>query len=72
MTADLSQVDLTNADEKKLVRIEVTPKKNDKYITVHQKTVNMQITLEELAEKNFVISPVTTGTPAEGCALGEV
>lgn len=72
VTADLSQVDLTNADEKKLVRIEVTPKKNDKYITVHQKTVNMQITLEELAEKNFVISPVTTGTPAEGCAIGEV
>lgn len=70
--ADLSQVDLTEEDETKLVRIEVTPKKYEKYITVHQKTVNMQITLEELAEKNFVISPVTTGTPADGCAIGEV
>lgn len=72
VTADLSQVDLTEEDETKLVRIEVTPKKYEKYITVHQKTVNMQITLEELAEKNFVISPVTTGTPADGCAIGNV
>lgn len=72
VTADLSQVDLTEEDETKLVRIEVTPKKYEKYITIHQKTVNMQITLEELAEKNFVISPVTTGTPADGCAIGEV
>lgn len=72
VTADLSQVDLTEEDEKKLVRIEVTPKKYEKYITVHQKTVNMQVTLEELAEKNFVISPVTKGSPADGCAIGEV
>lgn len=72
VTADLSQVDLTKEDETKLVRIEVTPKKYDKYITVHQKTVNMQITLEDLAEKNFVISPITTGTPADGCAIGDV
>lgn len=72
VVADLSQVDLTEEDETKLVRIEVTPKKYEKYITIHQKTVNMQITLEELAEKNFVISPVTAGTPAEGCAIGDV
>lgn len=72
VTADLSQLDLTSGDEKKLVRIEVTPKKYAKYIKVHQKTVNMQIALEELAEKNFVISPVTTGTPADGCAIGAV
>ena len=72
VTADLSQVDLTDEDEMKLVRIEITPKKYEKYITVHQKTVNMQITLEELAEKNFVISPITTGTPMEGCAIGDV
>ena len=72
VTADLSQVDLTGEDETKLVRIQITPKKYEKYITVHQKTVNMQIKLEELAEKNFVISPITAGTPAEGCAIGEV
>lgn len=72
VTADLSQMDLTQEDERKLVRIEVTPKKYEKYITVHQKTVNLQITLEELAEKNFVISPITSGTPAEGCAIGDV
>lgn len=72
VTADLSQVDLSEEDKTKLVRIEVTPKKNEKYITVHQKTVNLQITLEELAEKNFIISPVTKGTPEEGYAIGDV
>lgn len=72
VTADLSQVDLTEDKEVMLVSIDVTPKKNEKYITVHQKTVNMQVTLEELEEKNFVISPITSGEPADGCAIGEV
>ena len=72
VTADLSQVDLADEDEIKLVRIEVTAKKYEKYITIHQKTVNMQVTLDDYAEKNFVISPVTTGTPADGCAIGDV
>lgn len=72
VTADLSQVDLADEDEIKLVRIEVTAKKYEKYITIHQKTVNMQVALDEYAEKNFVISPITTGTPADGCAIGDV
>lgn len=72
VTADLGQVDLSDEDQMKLVRIDITPKKNEKYIKIHQKTVNMQITLEELAEKNFVISPIIRGTPAAGCAIGDV
>ncbi len=72
VTADLSQVDLTKDDEAKLVPIEITPKKYEKYLTIHKRTVNMQITLEELSEKKFVISPDTAGTPAEGCAIGNV
>lgn len=72
VTADLSQVDLSQDGEAKLVPIEITAKKNEKRIDIIRKTVNMQITLEDLSEQKFVISPETTGTPADGCAIGEV
>lgn len=72
VTADLSQMDLSQDGETKLVPIEITAKKNEKHIEIIKKTVNMQITLEDLSEQKFVISPETTGTPAEGCAIGDV
>ena len=49
VTADLSQLDLSRDGETKLVPIEISPKKYDKYITVMQRTVNLQITLEDLS-----------------------
>ena len=72
VTADLSQIDLTRDDDVKLVPIEIIPKKNEKYITVHKKTVNLQVTLEELLQQKFIISPEATGTPATGYAIGSV
>lgn len=72
VTADLSQVDLTQDGERKLIPIEISAKKNDKKIEIVKRTVNMQITLEDLSEQKFVISPEATGTPSDGCAIGEV
>lgn len=72
VTADLSQVDLSQDGEAKLVPIEIAAKKNEKRIDITRKTVNMQIKLEELSERKFVISPETIGTPADGCAIGTV
>ncbi len=72
VTADLSQVDLTQDGERKLIPIEISAKKNDKKIEIVKKTVNMQITLEDLSEQKFVISPEATGTPGDGCAIGDV
>lgn len=72
VTADLSQIDLSQDGDVKLVPIEITAKKNDKRIDIIRKTVNMQITLEDRSEQKFVISPETAGTPAEGCAIGNV
>lgn len=72
VTADLSQVDLSQDGASKLVPIEISAKKSEKWITITKKTVNMQITLEDLSEQKFVITPETTGTPAEGCAIGDV
>lgn len=71
-TADLSQIDLSQEGEAKLVPIEITAKKNERHIEIVRRTVNMQITLEDRLEKKFVISPETTGTPAEGYAIGGV
>ena len=57
VTADLSQLDLNQDGDVKLVPIEITAKKNEKWITIMQRTVNLQITLEDLSEKKFVITP---------------
>lgn len=72
VTADLSQVDLSQDGDTKLVPIEISAKKNEKWISIIKRTVNMRIALEDLSEQKFVISPETTGTPAEGCAIGTV
>ena len=71
-SADLSQLDLRQDGDTKLVPIEISARKYDRYITINQRTVNLQITLEDLSEQKFVITPETSGTPAEGCAIGEV
>ncbi len=72
VTADLSQVDLSQDGEAKLVPIEITPKKNERRIDIIRRTVNLQITLEDRSEQKFVISPETLGEPAQGCAIGNV
>lgn len=72
VTADLSQVDLSQEGNTKLVPIEITAKKNDRRIEIVRRTVNMQITLEDRLEQKFVISAESTGTPAEGYAIGGV
>lgn len=70
--ADLSQIDLSQEGEAKLVPIEITAKKNERRIEIVRRTVNMQITLEDRLEKKFVISPESMGTPAEGYAIGGI
>lgn len=70
--ADLSQVDLSQEGDVKLVPIEISAKKNERRIDIIRRSVNMQITLEDRSEQKFVISAETYGTPAEGCAIGNV
>ncbi len=72
VTADLSQIDLSQKGEAKLVPIEITAKRNDWRIEIVRRSVNMQITLEDRLEQKFVISAEYTGTPAEGYAIGNV
>lgn len=72
VTADLSQIDLSQEGEQKLVPIEISAKKNERRINIIRRSMNMQIKLEDLSEQKFIISAETTGTPADGCAIGEV
>lgn len=72
VTADLSQIDLSQKGEAKLVPIEITAKKNDRRIEIVRRSVNMQITLEDRMEQKFVISAEATGKPADGYAIGNV
>lgn len=72
VTADLSQIDLSQKGEAKLVPIEITAKRNDRRIEIVRRSVNMQITLEDRLEQKFVISAEATGTPAEEYAIGNV
>ena len=41
-------------------------------VTITKATQNMEISLEDLLQAQFVIGAATTGQLAEGCALGEV
>ena len=47
--ADLSQVDLSQEGDVKLVPIEISAKKNERRIDIIRRSVNMQITLEDLS-----------------------
>ena len=72
-TADLSQiVDLNEDGNEKWVPINVSARRYEKELAITQKSVNMRITLEDLSTEQFYISCDTSGTPAEGYAIGEV
>lgn len=71
-TADLSQMDLSQEGETKLVPIEVTAKRHNARIEIVRRSVNIQVTLEDRLEKKFVISAEAAGTPADGYAIGNV
>lgn len=72
VTADLSQIDLSQEGEAKLVPIVITAKRNERRIEIVRRSVNMQIMLEDRLEQKFVISAEAMGTPAEGYAIGDV
>lgn len=76
-TADLSQiVDIAGNSDEKLVPINISvnsaAKRFEDKLTITQKTVNMQIRLEDLATEQAYISCEPKGNPAEGYAIGDI
>lgn len=54
------------------VPIEVTALRYSGQVTISKATQNLEISLEDLAQEQFVIGVETVGTLPEDCALGEV
>lgn len=72
-TADLSQVDFEEDGDVKAVPIRITmPKRYEDVLSYSQDTKNLLITLEDLATEQSVVTGTTSGTPAEGYAIGDV
>ncbi|MCR4956144.1 MAG: hypothetical protein K6A30_05630 [Lachnospiraceae bacterium] len=66
--ADMNKIDLDLG----LVPVEVTAERYSSKVTVNVKTTNVQVSIENLATKQFAVSATTTGEPKEGYAVGEV
>lgn len=71
-TVDLSQVEYQSPNEEKPVPINVEARRYSDDLTITQSTRNLMITLEDLAEEQVYVVGTTTGTPAEGYAIGEM
>lgn len=71
-TADLSQIDFLSDTDIKLVPINISAARYEKELEISQKTMNLQISIEDLSTEQFYISGYAQGTPAEGYAIGEV
>ena len=71
-TADLSQIiELNSNSEEKFVPIYISSKRYENKLTISAKTINMRITIEDLSTEQSYVVCETTGTPAEGYAIGE-
>lgn len=68
-TADMQEINLMDT----MVRIKLsTNKYNDKLDSIVSSTENMQIKIEDLKRKQFLITTRTVGEPADGYILGNV
>ncbi|MCR5667039.1 MAG: hypothetical protein K6G01_09440 [Eubacterium sp.] len=67
VTADMGQIEGLS-----LVPIEVTANRYANQISITKTTQNMQVSVENAETKQFVIEAGTTGTPADGYAVGTV
>ncbi len=70
-TADLKKIEAKDNGTYR-VPVVVTATRNASQITIETKQVYMDVTLEDLGKQQFQIKANTTGTVADGCALGEV
>ena len=70
-TADLKKIE---AKENGTYRVPVivSPIRNASQITIESKQLYLEVTLEDLGKKQFQIKANTSGTVADGCALGNV
>lgn len=70
--ANMENAAIDNESGTGKVPIEVTALRYSSLVTISKAVQNLEITLENLAQDQFIVGVETTGTLPDGCALGEV
>lgn len=70
-TADLQKIEAKESGNYR-VPVNVTATRNASQITIETKQIYLDVSLEDLAKHQFQIKANTSGTVADGCALGVV
>lgn len=70
--ANMENAAIDNENGTGKVPIEVTALRYSSLVTISKAVQNLEITLENLAQDQFIVGVETTGTLPDGCALGEV
>lgn len=71
-TANLNHIDFESPSDIKMVPITISASRYEGELKIERRTVNMQITIEDLSTERLSIAGNPQGTPAEGYAIGEV
>jgi YbbR domain-containing protein len=70
--ADMNRMIVSEDGESASVPIEISYKRNSSSLTINDTNKYMEVTLEDLMSHRFMISAASSGTVADGYALGEV
>lgn len=70
--ADMNRMIVNEDGDKASVPIEISAKRNGGSLSINSKNKFMQLSLEDLMSRRFMITADTNGKVAEGYALGEV
>lgn len=70
--ANMENAAIDNESSTGKVPIEVTALRYSSLVTISKAPQNLEISLDNLAQDQFIVGVETTGTLPEGCALGEV
>jgi YbbR domain-containing protein len=70
--ADLSRMIVSEDGESASVPVEITYKRNSSSLSINGKNKYLEISLEDLMSRRFMITAATSGKVADGYALGEV
>lgn len=70
-TADMENIQM-KTDGTAIVPIDIVATRNSGQVEIDKKNKNLEISIEDLKSNQFKITAETTGTPAEGSAIGEL
>ena len=70
-TADLQKIEAKESGDYR-VPVNVTATRNSSQITIETKQIYLDVALDDLAKQQFQIKANTSGTVADGCALGNI